>query len=301
MFFPVSKIFWLIAEPVAALVLFAGVGVALAFTRWARTGRRLAAVAVLGLLVILFTPLGAALLRPLEDRFPPPLDHDDFATNRSKIMNVIDSNSLERDAGGKVLNTFPHPAPDLPAPTGIIVLGGGLEASKSEARGQPILDDDGMRLIAGLQLARRYPTARLIFSGGTGSLFEQTSGEAPFVRKFWLDLGGPADRMSFEGKSRNTWENALFARNLAQPKPGDTWLLVTSAWHMPRSMGIFRRLGFKVIAYPVAYRTFGDDRDWWLPVNAPDRISELDLAIREWVGLLAYRLTHKTNALFPAP
>ncbi len=264
MFFPVSKIFWLIAEPVTVLVLLAGVGVALAFTRWARTGRRLAAVAVLGLLVILFTPLGAALLRPLENRFPPPPS-------------------------------------DFPAPTGIIVLGGGLEASKTEARGQPILDDDGMRLIAGLQLARRYPTARLIFTGGTGSLFEQGSGEAPFVRKFWLDLGGPADRMSFDGKSRNTWENALFTRDLAQPKPGDTWLLVTSAWHMPRAMGIFRRLGFKVTAYPVAYRTFGDDRDWWLPVNAPDRISELDLAIREWVGLLAYRLTHKTNALFPAP
>ena len=61
MFFPVSKIFWLIAEPVTVLVLLAGIGVALAFTRWARTGRRLAAVAVLGLLVILFTPLGAAL------------------------------------------------------------------------------------------------------------------------------------------------------------------------------------------------------------------------------------------------
>jgi uncharacterized SAM-binding protein YcdF (DUF218 family) len=263
MFFPVSKVFWLIAEPVTVLVLVAGVGVALAFTRWARTGRRLSALAILGLLLILFTPVGVALLRPLENRFPPP------------------------------------PA-DLPAPTGIIVLGGGLEEAKSEARGQTILSEDGIRLIAALQLARRYPTARLIFTGGAGNFLEQAPAEAIGVRKFWLDLGGPAGRMTFEARSRNTWENALFTRDLVKPQPNETWLLVTSAWHMPRAMGIFRRLGFQVTAYPVAYRTYGDDRDW-LPVSASDRISTLDLAIREWIGLLAYRLTHKTNALFPAP
>ncbi len=70
---------------------------------------------------------------------------------------------------------------------------------------------------------------------------------------------------------------------------------------MPRAMGIFRRLGFRVTAYPVAYRTFGDDRDWTPRSPPSDRISTLDFAVREWIGLLAYRLTHKTNALFPAP
>lgn len=264
MFFPVSKIFWLIAEPVGALVLVACVGIALAFTRWARIGRWLSALAALGLLIIVFTPLGAALLLPLENRFPPP------------------------------------PA-DFPAPTGIIVLGGGLEAAKSEARGQVILDTEGTRLTAGLQLARRYPKAQLIFTGGSGSLDEHAPSESNGARRFWLDLGGNPGQMSFEGKSRNTWENALFTRDLVQPKPGETWLLVTSAWHMPRAMGIFRRAGFKVIAYPVAYRTFSDNRDWGFLVAASDRILTLDLAVKEWIGLLAYRLTHKTNALFPAP
>jgi uncharacterized SAM-binding protein YcdF (DUF218 family) len=264
MFFPVSKIFWLIAEPATLLVLIASVGVALSFTPWARTGRKLAALAVLGLLIILFTPLGQALLQPLENRFPPP------------------------------------PA-DLPPPTGIIVLGGGLEEAKSEARGQTLLNDDGMRLIAGLQLARRYPTARLIFTGGSGNFLEHEPAEATGVQKFWLDLGGATDRMIFEAKSRNTWDNAVFTRDLVKPQYGDTWLLVTSAWHMPRSMGIFRRLGFHVTAYPVAYRTFGDARDWGFFASASDRIATLDLGVREWIGLLAYRLTGKTNALFPAP
>ena len=263
MFFAASKIFWAIIEPVTFLVLAASAGVALAFTRWAKAGRRLAALAMLGLALILFTPLGVALLRTLEDRFPPP-------------------------------------AADLPAPTGIIVLGGGLNESKSEARGQIILNEDGMRLIAGLELARRYPSARLIFSGGAANFMEETPPEAIGVRKLWQDLGGPAERTSFESKSRNTWENAIYTRDLVQPKPGDTWLLVTSAWHMPRAMGIFRKVGFDVTAWPVAYRTFGYNRDWG-PAAPADRIANFDWAIREWIGLIAYRLTGKTNALFPGP
>jgi uncharacterized SAM-binding protein YcdF (DUF218 family) len=263
MFFAVSKIFWAIAEPLTFLTLVASLGFALGFTRGARAGRRLAGAAILGLAAIVFTPLGPAMLRPLENRFPPP------------------------------------PA-DLPAPAGIIVLGGGLEQMKSLARGQAILNDDGMRLIAGLELARRYPAARLIFSGGSGSPIDQAP-EADEVRKFWLGLGAPAERMSFEARSRNTWENALFTRDLLRPKPGETWLLVTSAWHMPRSVGIFRRLGVEVTPYPVAYRTFGDARDWLLLRPAVERLDELEIAVREWVGLVAYRLTGKTKFLFPAP
>ncbi|VTZ22373.1 conserved hypothetical protein [Methylocella tundrae] len=264
MFFALSKIFWLIAEPLTFLLILLCIGVALQFTRRARLGRRWTAATTLALAVLLLTPLSAALLLPLENRFPAP-------------------------------------SADLAPPTGIIVLGGALQQRKSESRGQVILSEDGARLIAGLELARRYPQARLIYSGGSGDLLDQSSAETVGARKFWLALGGPADRMSFESRSRNTWENALFTRDLLQPKPGETWLLVTSAWHMPRSMGIFRRLGFDVIAYPVAYRTFGDARDWSWFASASDRIPMLDLSVREWIGLLAYRLTGKTGALFPAP
>ena len=105
----------------------------------------------------------------------------------------------------------------------------------------------------------------------------------------------------FEAKSRNTWENAVFTRDLVKPKPGETWLLVTSAWHMPRSVGIFRRVGFPVVPYPVAFRTFGDERDFQMTVRSNRQIIELDLGVREWIGLLAYWLTGKTDALFPAP
>lgn len=264
MFFIASKIFWLVAEPFSLAIIIGVVGVVLLFTRFARAGRALMAGAIVALAIGLLTPLGAALLRPLEDRFPLP-------------------------------------SADTPAPAGIIVLGGALDPEKGEARGEVSLNADAARLTTGVELARRYPTARLIYTGGSAGFPHEGPAEAIGARQFWLSLGVPADRMVFEAKSRNTWENALFTRDLVKPKPGETWILVTSAWHMPRAVGIFRRLGFDVIPYPVAYRTFGDNRDFLSLASVSERVFMLDFGIREWIGLLAYWLTGKTAALFPAP
>jgi uncharacterized SAM-binding protein YcdF (DUF218 family) len=261
MFFIASKIFWFVAEPVSLAIVVGVLGILLGFTRFARAGRALMAGAIIALAAGLLTPLGALLLWPLEERFPQP------------------------------------PA-EIPAPVGIIVLGGAVE---SEARGQIYFSPDAARMTASVELARRYPSARLVFTGGPGGLLGDGPAEAIGARKLWLSLGVPEERMMFEAKSRNTWENALFTRDLVKPKPGATWLLVTSAWHMPRSVGIFRHLGFDVIPYPVAYRTFGDERDFLQPTRMFDKVIMLDYGVREWVGLLAYRLAGKTDALFPAP
>lgn len=264
MFFTISKIFWLIAEPITLAITIGILGLVLWFTRFARLGRALAAFAILALAAGLLTPAGALLLRPLEDRFPQP------------------------------------PA-NLPEPAGIIVLGGALDTEKSAARGQVYLTADAARMTAGIELMRRYPAARLVFAGGWGGLLDKGQAEAIGAKEFWLSLGVPAERIALEDKSRNTWENALFTRDLVKPKKGEIWLLVTSAWHMPRSVGIFRRIGFDVVPYPVAYRTWGNERDF-SPVPAPvDRAIMLDCAVREWIGLLAYRLTGKTDAFFPGP
>ena len=121
------------------------------------------------------------------------------------------------------------------------------------------------------------------------------------MRALWLSLGVPAQRMTFENRSRNTYENATMTRAIVQPRPGERWLLVTSAAHMPRSMGIFRRAGWNMIAYPVDYRTFGDARDVRPTTLALDALRRIDAALHEWIGLLVYRLTGKTDSLLPAP
>ncbi|WP_026606184.1 YdcF family protein [Methylocapsa acidiphila] len=264
MFFPVSKIFWVLVEPLSSLVVLGLLGLVLWRTRFARIGRALVAGAVILLAIGLLTPFGAALLRPLEDRFAPP-------------------------------------SPSGPAPTGIIVLGGGVSPVMTEARDQVAIMSAGTRYTAAAELARRYPEARLVFSGGSPTLGEEQT-ESFVVRRLWLALGVPERQMSFEAKSRNTWENALFTRDLVRPKPGETWFLITSAWHMPRSVGIFRRLGFEVTPYPVDYHTLGDGRDWLMSqTSALDRAFMFEFGLREWIGLFVYRLTGKTEALLPAP
>jgi len=264
MFFIISKIVEAIFGPLNFLVFLSVAGICLWHLK-VKIGRALASFGVFALAICCFSPLGGLLLRPLEDRFP-------------------------------------QPPKEMPAPYGIIVLGGALDSQLTEARGgQPSLITGAARLTAAVELARQFPQARLIFTGGSGDLLRQTDGEARAVHALWLSLGVPESQMSFESASRNTWENALFTKDLVDPKPDQRWLLVTSAWHIPRSMGIFRHVGFNVTAYPVDYLTFGDYRDFETTTVSLDELTMLNFAFHEWLGLVVYRLTDKTNALFPKP
>jgi uncharacterized SAM-binding protein YcdF (DUF218 family) len=264
MFFVISKLFWALAEPYDFLLILGVLGVVLSFGPWRSWGNWLCVISLALFAFLSFTPLGSTLLRPIEDRFPLP-------------------------------------GANLATPTGIIVLGGALDEDLTAARHEPIMMQFGARLTEGAILARRFPKARLIFTGGSSSLRPSGADEATGVRALWLGLGVDPARMTFETKSRNTWENALFTRALIQPKPDETFVLVTSAWHMPRAMGVFRKLGYKVTAYPTDYMTFGDDRDFFSLGLGAGQLVMFQYALHEWIGLTAYHFTGKTSAWFPAP
>ncbi len=264
MFFGISKILETITGPFDLAMAVGLLGLALGLVGLRRWGGGLCAAAIVLLALGAYTPAGALLLLPLENRFPLP-------------------------------------AADLPPLAGIIVLGGETDPELSAARHLPILAPQAGRLTTGVALARRFPQTRLIFTGGSASLRDVGDTEAAAVRQLWLALGVPPQQMLFETQSRNTWENALFTRALIRPKPGETFLLVTSAYHMPRSIGIFRKAGFKVIAYPADYMTFGNSRDYVSSHLGYDNLQMLSGALHEWIGLVAYRLTDNTNAWFPAP
>lgn len=121
------------------------------------------------------------------------------------------------------------------------------------------------------------------------------------MRRLWLSLGMPLERMVFENSSRNTFENAILTKEMLKPKPGEKWLLLTSAWHMPRSIGVFRQAGFDVVPYSTEYRTFGDYRDYVPSGEALNSLELVQIAVHEWLGLSVYGATNKTSALFPNP
>lgn len=264
MFFIVSKILGPLFEPLNFLILVGVLGLVLVVFGLRRSGFGLAATSLVVFAIVGFSPLSSILLRPIEDRFPPP-------------------------------------PKDMPAPSGILVLGGALNEDLALARGQVSLNEAAERLTAAVALSRRFPETKLVFTGGSASLRQTGDDEAKGVRRLWLDLGVPAERMTFEDKSRNTYENAVMTREIVHPRAGERWLLVTSAYHMPRSVGIFRKAGWPVVAYPVDFRTFGDSRDFNVSFSALDSFQRLEPALHEWIGLVAYRLTGKTDALFPAP
>ena len=264
MFFVAAKILGFFALPSNILISLGLIGIVLMATRFARAGRRLAVTALILLAIAGLSPFGNAIILPLEERFPP------------------------WDAAHV-------------APTGIISLGGALDTVVSQPRGEVALNEAAERMTVVAELARRFPGARIVFSGGSGRIVYDGVTEASLAARLFESFGIVKERIVLEDKSRDTDENARFTKELLQPKLGERWLLVTSAHHMPRSMGVFRAAGFPVEAYPVDFRTRGAV-DLLRPFsNVGDGLRRTDAAAREWVGLVAYWATGRTTELFPGP
>lgn len=263
MFFILSKTVAFLLLPSNFLVVVGLGGLLLMATRWRRVGRSLAIASIVLLGMAAFLPAGALLLRPLENRFPP----------------------WEATQG---------------PPAGIIVLGGGISPNISRNRDQPSVNQSADRVIALAKLARQFPSARIIYSGGNADLIPGGPAETESLSALLDIFGVPCARVELEGRSRNTAENAAFSREIAKPKPGDRWLLVTSASHMPRAVGSFRRAGFPVEAYPVNWRT-GKRVRFVLSDTFASGLQKTDFAVHEWIGVIAYWLTGRTSELLPGP
>ena len=257
--FILSKILWGLVAPGSLLFLLL-LGAFLWQRRRPALSRCLLGLALFSLAAVALLPVTQWLISPLEQRFPLP-----------RMPAKID---------------------------GIIVLGGAVDADPSGNAEQPTLNGAAGRLTSFVALARRYPDAQLIYSGGSGLLRNQQTREADLVKPMLQALGIDSSRVIYERESRNTWENALYSKKLANPQPGQTWLLVTSAWHMPRAVGCFRQVGWTVLPYPVNYLGNGPS---WANLMTIEELHSIGLAEKEWIGLLVYRLTGRSDALFPAP
>lgn len=264
MFFVLSKVFWLLVQPVSLAILLGAIGLLLSFARRRWLSRASFLIAVLLLFASAFTTLGYVLVQPLEAAFRRPS----------------------------------APPSDI---TGIIVLGGGMDAEVNEVRGGYELNRAGDRFVEALRLAALYPAARIVVTGGLADIDQSGEPEAVAGERFFLDMGVARERLVLEPGSRNTEENAHLTKAMVEPKPGETWLLITSAFHMPRSVGLFRKAGFPVVPWPTDYRSAGTEA-LGLTLHQPaENVTVTTLAIREWIGLAAYYLTGRIDELLPRP
>lgn len=264
MSFALSKILWTLIEPIN---IAAGLMVVAALLLWVPR------VWWIGRLILLFIAVGVAasasfrigdwLIRPLEYRFPQPA---------------------------------------LPAEIdGIVVLGGFLNPPMSYAHHEAELTDDGTRLLTFLTLAQKFKQAKLVFAGGNSVRAGSWPTEATVMRQLLEDIGFDQTRVTFEDRSRNTYENALYTKELIHPAPNERWILITSAFNMPRAVGCFRAVGWPpVIPYPSDYKS-GLATPFRTGAPLTDFLNEVTLALHEWLGLAAYHMLGRTDAWFPRP
>jgi uncharacterized SAM-binding protein YcdF (DUF218 family) len=261
LFFIASKLIWMLISPANWLLFIPLLALLLGKLQWRAWARWAWSLELVLILLIGAYPVGQWLAKPLE--------------SYSAL-----------------------PALDAPPPDGIIVLGGAWETDKSDYWQQWELNQAAERELAFLLLAKRYPAAKLVFTGGSGKVFSQGATEAHWAESLYRDFGLDRTRLLLERESRNTDENARLSKRLVRPALGERWWLITSAYHMPRSVGVFCQQDWPVTPYPVDHYYAG--LSWRPNWQLASHLQELERVLHEWVGLLAYRVTGKSSQFFPA-
>jgi uncharacterized SAM-binding protein YcdF (DUF218 family) len=249
--FYLSKIVWGILQPSSLILILFASGAIFAAAGRAKFAIRLFVSGTVLYALLGFFPLANWLLAPLE-----------------QYANAVAAKNLNGAAG-------------------IIVLGGAIEGRPVLGDGAPHLNESGERMIDAVRLADRYPSAPVIFTGGSDALFSRNGSEteAELARQFFERFNITPPRLMLEDRSRNTRENAVLTARLLQPKAGQKWILVTSAFHMLRAKAHFEAQGFDILPWPVDFKTGGDQGQWRLFGRASDGLKRMDLAAKEWVGL----------------
>lgn len=262
MFFYLSKIVWGLAQPSILIGLILVFGLLLLLFKQRMAGTIMSVLGAGSYIAIVVFSAGQLLIAPLENG---------FAANPTVTA----------------------------APDGILLLGGPIDSQLTRARGQLSLQSGAERYIEFANLLRRFPDARGIVSGGNPSLTRHSPGQAFYARDLLEKLGIDLDRVTFETRARNTYENIRFSQELAKPAEGSRWLVVTSAYHMPRALGVMRAAGWTATPYPVDFRTEGKQGRFLFTMTGGEALEVTDLAVKEWIGLVAYYLTGRSSHVLP--
>jgi uncharacterized SAM-binding protein YcdF (DUF218 family) len=254
MFYFLAQTFWFLCAPSHLAVWLLLAAVVLLYMGRVRAARNCAVISFAVFVVAGFSPVGLWLMHPVENQY-----------RRSTQPTHID---------------------------GILILGGGNDGRVFATRGTPSPGNGLTRLVAGYELARQHPEARLVFAGGPYKPSDPKS-EARAAREILVGLGLPRDRIILEPTSHNTWENFTNSRAIVKPKDGETWVLVTSAFHMPRAMKIASKVNWPMIPWPADYTTATNSH--YGPLQFTDNLERTDQAVHEGIGILVYRLSGKAH------
>jgi len=253
LYFIASKVVWFFLEPLHVLAFFITFW---ALCRWggARFTGALSLLTVLSTLLLGMTPLWNALLYQHET-------------------------SIHADQPNRI--------------EGIIVLGGAFNELVTDAHDQVSLNGAAERMTTAVRLMREYPEVPVVFSGFSGRSVRGNLSESDLALRFFQEMTGSTERVILENQSRNTFENALYTKDLLGFSGDGPWLLVTSAFHMPRAYRIFQDQGVRVIPYPTDFRSRDPSKEFRWSLN--EGANQLSILLHEWIGLWVYRMTQKPS------
>ncbi|MEM9332703.1 MAG: YdcF family protein [Pseudomonadota bacterium] len=263
MFFYLSKIFWFATQPSTILMLLFIAAVLFLMAGWRRSGFVFLLIGTIAYVSIVNLALGLFLIAPLEDRFPA---NPNFET----------------------------------PPDGILMLSGPIDRQMTRAREQISFHDGSERYIEFIGLLEKYPNARGVVSGGNPSIVDDGLGQAEYSKVIFEQLGFDSARIAFETQARNTYENAVYSYDLVKPGDDEVWVVVTSAYHMPRAIGVLRKAGWNITPYPVGFRSEGERGRKFFTTTGGEALSTMSLAMKEWIGLVVYYYTDRSSELFPS-
>ena len=263
MFHSAATIIWAIASPLNLALILLILGALLLWSRWRRLGIWLVSALAVSLLAIAVLPIGAWVLAPLQRQFPV---FEDAA--KAPVRGII------------------------------LLSGAAVDLKVSRQMGHAVPGHAAERLVEFIRLARAYPEARLLICGGNAGWGGNREG--PLIAEYLVSRGFHRSRFMVENASLDTYENAVLGKKLAQPRAEEKWLLVTSAWHMPRAVAAFRGQNWPVVAAPPMRATGGSSK-FALRFRLSDGLRQLRTALHEYLGLLAYRLNGRSRTLWPAP
>lgn len=256
--FIASKIFWLAVAPANLIGVCIVLAAIFRICRWWKGSDLFLFAGFLLLLAFGIIPTGPSLLALLESQHQRP----------AQLPDKVD---------------------------GVIILGGAFDTYLSSIYNQPMLNDGVDRVLDGVMIARHYKGSTLVFSGGSGRLTHRDRTEAvdaaTYLKSSYPDL---IERAKFEDKSRNTLENAVMSKKMLNPEEGQVWVLVTSAYHMPRAVEMFKEAGWpRMVLWPTDYRTKG--RPDFMPhkLDILGNLYQSHLAIREIIGQSVHNIRNK--------
>ena len=262
MFFYLSKIFWVFFSPVNILVILLLIGIFFQLIN-KKIYKRIYQINLILFILIVFLPTGTYLLWKLENTYSKP-----------NIMN----NNID----------------------GILILGAGIDEFMTYEHQQVILNDRIERITESAKLIKKFPGAKILFSGGNGTFSKPKIKGSQLAKNFYKQMGVNTDRIIFEDKSRNTYENFLFSKKFIGNTKEEKWLLITSAYHMKRAMGVAGKLNLDFIPYPVDFmlnKSF-NWKFWYHKIYFLKNMEDFQLASHEYIGLIAYYFTKKSNIMY---